>query len=246
MLTLSLKENWGVIGISCPDEEPLLAFLSLALPAIAMGNRIVITPSPTQSLVATDLYQVFETSDIPPGTINIVIGERNELADTMAKHDDIAAHWYFGCEKGSSMVEDNSAGNLKATWVNNGMSRNWFDIEQGAGEEFLFRAVRFKNIWTPFGVLDRIDTMLPQEIIRKKRDNQTLLPEEISDFVAGITNGSVSEGQVAAFAMAVYFNSMNADEAVALTLAMRDSGDVLDWSHLQGPVLDKHLNRRGW
>ncbi|MCP4071075.1 MAG: thymidine phosphorylase [Hyphomicrobiales bacterium] len=82
--------------------------------------------------------------------------------------------------------------------------------------------------------------MLPQEIIRRKRDQQSLSSEEISDFIAGVTDGSVSEGQVAAFAMAVFFNSMRADETVALTLAMRDSGDVLDWSLLDGPVVDKH------
>ncbi|MCF6320912.1 MAG: aldehyde dehydrogenase family protein [Rhizobiaceae bacterium] len=152
MLVLSLKESWEVIAISCPDEAPLLSFLSLALPAIAMGNRIVITPSQAHPLIAADLYQVFDTSDIPGGVINIVMGDRNELADTMAKHDDIAAHWYFGCEKGSKMVEFESAGNLKATWVNNGKARDWYDEAQGAGEEFLFRAVRFKNIWTPFGV----------------------------------------------------------------------------------------------
>ena len=82
--------------------------------------------------------------------------------------------------------------------------------------------------------------MLPQETIRKKRDGDILSDEEIAGFIEGITDGSVSEGQVAAFAMAVFFNSMSADEAVALTLAMRDSGDVLDWSFLDGPVLDKH------
>ena len=152
MLTLALKESWEVIGISCPDEAPLLSFLSLVLPAISMGNRIVIIPSQAHPLIATDLYQVFDTSDIPAGVINIVIGERNELADTMAKHDDIAAMWYFGCANGSQIVEQGAAGNLKATWVNNGKLRDWYDDEQGAGEEFLFRSVRFKNIWTPFGV----------------------------------------------------------------------------------------------
>jgi len=82
--------------------------------------------------------------------------------------------------------------------------------------------------------------MLPQEIIRAKRDGNRLDVDEIAAFVAGITSGKVSEGQVAAFAMAVFLNGMNRDEAVALTLAMRDSGDVLDWSDLPGPVTDKH------
>lgn len=82
--------------------------------------------------------------------------------------------------------------------------------------------------------------MLPQEIIRAKRDCQALTAEQISAFVQGITDGSVSEGQIAAFGMAVYFNGMSRDEAVALTTAMQYSGDVLQWSDLAGPVVDKH------
>jgi len=82
--------------------------------------------------------------------------------------------------------------------------------------------------------------LLPQEIIRKKRDGKPLSQAEIAEFVAGMTAGKVSEGQVAALAMAVFLNGMSRGEAVALTLAMRDSGDVLDWSDLPGPVTDKH------
>ncbi|WP_029077070.1 thymidine phosphorylase [Kaistia adipata] len=82
--------------------------------------------------------------------------------------------------------------------------------------------------------------MLPQEIIRQKREGGVLSAEAIRFMVEGLTDGSVSEGQVAAFAMAVFFRGMSRDEAVALTLAMRDSGNVLDWSELDGPVVDKH------
>ena len=82
--------------------------------------------------------------------------------------------------------------------------------------------------------------MLPQEIIRRKRDSLPLSAEEIGTFVRGITSGEVTEGQISALAMAVFFNGMSRAEAVALTLAMRDSGDVLDWSELPGPVTDKH------
>ncbi len=82
--------------------------------------------------------------------------------------------------------------------------------------------------------------MLPQETIRRKRNGEPLAPEEIARFVAGVTDGSVSEGQVAAFAMAVWFNGMAREETVALTLAMRDSGDVLDWSDIDRPIADKH------
>ena len=81
--------------------------------------------------------------------------------------------------------------------------------------------------------------MLPQEIIRKKRDGAPLTRDEVREFISGLTKGSISEGQVAAFAMAVFFKGMSAEEAVGLTLAMRDSGTVLKWD-MPGPVVDKH------
>ncbi|MCX7339217.1 MAG: thymidine phosphorylase [Hyphomicrobiales bacterium] len=83
-------------------------------------------------------------------------------------------------------------------------------------------------------------SFLPQEIIRRKRDGAELAPFEIGQMIAGLTDGRVTEGQAAAFAMAVFFRDMNTAERVALTEAMRDSGSVLDWSNLPGPALDKH------
>ncbi|QRM53790.1 thymidine phosphorylase [Sinorhizobium sp. BG8] len=82
--------------------------------------------------------------------------------------------------------------------------------------------------------------MLAQETIRRKRDGATLSPDEIAAFIRGLTNGTVADSQIAAFAMAVWFKGMSSAETVALTLAMRDSGDVLDWSELDRPVADKH------
>ncbi|MFC3282252.1 thymidine phosphorylase [Litchfieldella rifensis] len=84
--------------------------------------------------------------------------------------------------------------------------------------------------------------MLPQEIIRRKRDGQALSDEQIRRFVAGIADDSIGGGQIGAFAMAVFLNGMNAAERIALTTAIRDSGEVLDWSGLDlpGPILDKH------
>jgi aldehyde dehydrogenase (NAD+) len=152
MLSIVLNEPWDVMAISCPDEAPLLSFVSLVAPAIAMGNRVVVTPSPRQPLPALDLYQVFDTSDLPGGVVNIVTGDRDQLASVLAKHDDVAAHWYFGSKEGSDLVEKDSAGNLKAVWANQGLARDWHDPAQGQGEEFLFHAVRHKAIWTPFGV----------------------------------------------------------------------------------------------
>ena len=81
---------------------------------------------------------------------------------------------------------------------------------------------------------------LPQEVIIKKRNGEALAPDDIADFIAGFSSGTVSHAQAAAFAMAVYFRDMTMQERVALTLAMRDSGTVLDWSDLDGPVADKH------
>lgn len=82
--------------------------------------------------------------------------------------------------------------------------------------------------------------MLIAEIIRKKRDGEALSAAEIAEMVRGISSEDASEGQVAAFAMAVFWQGMERDEAAALTLAMRDSGDVFDWSDLPGPAVDKH------
>ena len=81
--------------------------------------------------------------------------------------------------------------------------------------------------------------MLPQELIRKKRDGLPLSRDEVKEFIGGLTSGTISEGQVAAFAMAVFFKGMSGEEAIGLTLAMRDSGTVLAWD-LPGPVVDKH------
>lgn len=82
--------------------------------------------------------------------------------------------------------------------------------------------------------------MLPQEIIRRKRNGERLEAADIASFVHGLSDGSISEGQVAAFAMAIWFSGMSRDETVALTLAMRDSGETLDWSSIGRPIVDKH------
>jgi len=147
-VTLAMNEPWGVMGVVCPDEMPLLGFVSLVMPAIAMGNSVVAVPSPRSPLAATDLYQVFDTSDLPGGVINIVTGERDELAKTLAEHDEVAALWYFG--PGVEAVEAASAGNVKATWAS-AKPRDWLSRVQGQGGEYLRRAVQVKNIWVPYG-----------------------------------------------------------------------------------------------
>ena len=120
-VTLAMNEPWGVMGIVCPDEAPLLALISLVMPAIAMGNRVVVAPSPIHPLAATDLYQVLDTSDVPAGVVNIVTGERDGLAKVLAEHEGVDALWYCGSADGAKMVEAASISNLKATWTDSGM-----------------------------------------------------------------------------------------------------------------------------
>ncbi|WP_336071198.1 aldehyde dehydrogenase family protein [Nitratireductor rhodophyticola] len=150
-VTLAMNEPFGVMGIACPDEAPLLSLVSLVLPAIAMGNRVVVVPSARHPLIAGDFYQVLDTSDVPGGVVNIVTGERDLLVKTLAEHDEVAALWYFGSAEGSAMIEKASAGNLKSTWVNNGRMPNWLDDAEGRGRDYLRRAVQVKNIWVPYG-----------------------------------------------------------------------------------------------
>ena len=116
-VTLAMPEAVGTIGIVCPDEAPLLAFVTLVASAIAMGNTVIAVPSERHPLAATDFYPVLETSDVPAGVVNIVTGARDELAKVLAEHADVDAVWYFGSAEGSALVERASVSNLKQTWV---------------------------------------------------------------------------------------------------------------------------------
>ena len=149
-VTLAMPEPIGVIGIVCPDEGPLLAFLSLVLPAIAMGNRVVVVPSETAPLMATDLYQVFDTSDLPGGVVNIVTGLRKELLTPLAGHDDVDAIWVHATRAEATEAEKLSAGNMKRTWTEWAV-REWLDPVEGEGPEYLRHATQVKNIWVPYG-----------------------------------------------------------------------------------------------
>ncbi|MFP4906477.1 aldehyde dehydrogenase family protein, partial [Paraburkholderia sp. BR14261] len=125
-------------------------FVSLIAPALAMGNRVVALASEACPLAATDFYQVVETSDVPAGALNILTGERAALLPALAKHDDVDALWCFGTAADSSLVERESVGNLKRTFVDHGREVDWFD-RTSAGLPFLRHAVQVKNIWIPYG-----------------------------------------------------------------------------------------------
>eukprot|EP00823_Brevimastigomonas_motovehiculus_P000699 TRINITY_DN1088_c0_g1_i1.p1 TRINITY_DN1088_c0_g1~~TRINITY_DN1088_c0_g1_i1.p1 ORF type:complete len:859 (-),score=216.46 TRINITY_DN1088_c0_g1_i1:1384-3960(-) len=150
-VTARIHEPVGVIGIACPDEFSLLGFVSLLAPALVRGNSVVIVPSEKHPLSATDLYQVFDTSDVPAGVINIVTGERDTLTKTLAEHFDVDSMWYFGSEEGSRNVEYVAGDSMKRTFVNYGCKRDWLNDEEGQGLEFLLKAIEVKNIWIPMG-----------------------------------------------------------------------------------------------
>ena len=144
-VTLAMPEPIGVMAIMLPDDQPLLAFCTLAATAFAMGNALVVVPSPQHPMSVTDLYQVLETSDVPHGTINIVTGDRDELAKTLAEHDDVDAMWYAGSTAGQTMVQKQSANNMKRTWMlpASGMLP--------LTEDVLREATQVKNVWVPYG-----------------------------------------------------------------------------------------------
>ncbi len=150
-VALAVHEPVGVMGIVCPDILPLLSLISLVAPAIAMGNRVVVVPSERFPLLATDLYQILETSDLPGGTVNLVTGDRESLAKVLAEHHQVDGIWYHGSAAGSEMVELASACNVKRSWVNNGKARNWLAPQHGEGRQFLRHATGVKNIWLPYG-----------------------------------------------------------------------------------------------
>jgi aldehyde dehydrogenase (NAD+) len=150
-VTLAMREPLGVIGIVAPEEAGLLGLVSTVMPAIAMGNRVVVVPSRHYALLATDFYQVLDTSDLPGGVVNIVTGDQDVLGEVLAKHYDIEGMWYWGTRRGSRIVEEEAAATMKRTWVNYGLFHDWTDDEQGQGEAFLRRATEIKNIWIPYG-----------------------------------------------------------------------------------------------
>ena len=150
-VTMALPEPIGVLAQIAPENSPLLSTISLIAPAIAMGNRVVMIPSQKFASVALELVQTFETSDVPAGVINIVTGNKQELAEQLAGHAEADAMWCWADPELVSSVESISAKDLKRLWVNDDADRDWIDPMQGEGLEFLRNASEIKNIWTPYG-----------------------------------------------------------------------------------------------
>ena len=150
-VALAMKEPIGTVGVVCPTDAPLLGFLSLVMPAIASGNTVIAIPSEKYPLITGDLCQIFETSDLPDGVVNIVTGHAKELLKTLAEHDDVDAIWCFTDEASAAVAKTLSVGNLKQVFTNEGRAIDWFDVKQGEGRWFLDHTVQVKNIWVPYG-----------------------------------------------------------------------------------------------
>ena len=150
-ITLALPEAVGVIAQIAPDAQPLLNAISLIAPAIAMGNCVVFIPGQAHANVVLELIQVIETSDIPPGVINIVAGDKAVLAEQLAGHAEVDSLWCWADNDIIASVELASAGNLKRLWCFKNNDRDWLVSKQSEGVAFLRQATEIKNIWTPYG-----------------------------------------------------------------------------------------------
>ena len=150
-IAIAMHEPIGTVGVVCPRENPLLGFLSSVMPLLAVGNTVIAIPSETYPLITADLYQLFDTSDLPGGAVNIVTGYQSQLLKVLAEHDDVDAIWCFGDEASAAAAKSLSIGNLKQVFTNEGRAIDWFDVKQGEGRWFLQHATQVKNIWVPYG-----------------------------------------------------------------------------------------------
>ena len=139
-VALAMNEPVGKIAALC-DDSPLLGLIQAMAPAIAMGNRITLLASHPFPLVATDFYQVLDTSDVPAGVVNILTGSPSELAPHIAKHMDIDAVWSFSPLNLAQTIEAGSALNLKRTWI----------TQSPTMKNTLRAATEVKNVWVPYG-----------------------------------------------------------------------------------------------
>jgi aldehyde dehydrogenase (NAD+) len=152
VVVMALNEPIGVIGQVAPDDWPLLGMVSLLAPAIAMGNRVVLVPSQRLPWITADWVQLLETSDIPAGVVNLVTGQRDELAPVLAAHADVDALWCLDASPAlATQLEALSAINLKRTWIDFNNSHPWDDTEAVDTERFLRQATHVKNVWVPYG-----------------------------------------------------------------------------------------------
>ena len=152
MMVVGVKEAIGVVGIRAPDHTPLLGLVSAIAPAIVMGNCVVAVVGPDDALLASDLIQVIQNSDVPPGVLNIMSAANPDaIAKVLADHEDVDSVWFFGSREKSTAIEVASASNMKRVWVKECPLGVGLRFAGGEFKKFLREATQVKNIWTPFG-----------------------------------------------------------------------------------------------
>ncbi len=151
-LTLAVKEPIGVIASILDDNQPLLSLSTIMSSIFSTGNTNIIIPSEKTSLIATSMYQVFDTSDVPPGYINILTTKQNELNTIVSQHENIDAIWLFSenSKMRSAAIKETSH-NLKRYWCPKNKKIDWSSNSDDFLSEFLYQSTQVKNIWIPYG-----------------------------------------------------------------------------------------------
>ena len=151
-LTLAMKEPLGVMTSILSDDSPLLNLVTVMGSVFSTGNTNIIVPGQKTSLIATELYQVLDTSDVPGGYVNILTAKENELNKTLSQHENIEGIWYFGADSAQrSEIIKNTTSNIKRYWCPEEKHLDWTNASEEFLNEFLYQSTQVKNIWIPYG-----------------------------------------------------------------------------------------------
>ena len=151
-LTLAMKEPLGVMTSILSDDSPLLNLVTVMGSVFSTGNTNIIVPGQKTSLIATELYQVLDTSDVPGGYVNILTAKENELNKTLSQHENIEGIWYFGTDSAQrSDIVKNTTSNIKRYWCPEEKHLDWTNSSEEFLNEFLYQSTQVKNIWIPYG-----------------------------------------------------------------------------------------------
>ena len=151
-LTLAMKEPLGVMTSILSNDSPLLNLVTVMGSVFSTGNTNIIVPGQKTSLIATELYQVLDTSDVPGGYVNILTAKENELNKTLSQHENIEGIWYFGADRAQrSEIVKNTTSNIKRYWCPEEKHLDWTNASEEFLNEFLYQSTQVKNIWIPYG-----------------------------------------------------------------------------------------------
>ena len=151
-VTFAMNEPVGTVAVRCAERAPLAGVAGSVGAALSQGNVAVVLLPERLPVPALDLVQVFETSDVPAGVVNVLSGVHGEMLPTLAAHDDVDQLWDFVADERSGDAERLSAGNLKRVWVDREAAVDWLSPSARDGELLLRMGTRVKNVWVPYGV----------------------------------------------------------------------------------------------